>query len=133
MSRKIGRNAPCPCGSGKKYKRCCLHKLRVTQELTEPRSPRTSTQPIMRLLGRLDPLEVLIWLSATAAYPCNAPFLSRISLAMGLLLAALGEGRSKPKRTDIEQLLNLLENEFWTSRATQNEFESKFTQSRNSQ
>lgn len=23
---KIGRNAPCPCGSGKKYKRCCLGK-----------------------------------------------------------------------------------------------------------
>jgi uncharacterized protein len=22
----IGRNAPCPCGSGKKYKRCCLGK-----------------------------------------------------------------------------------------------------------
>lgn len=22
-SRKIGRNEPCPCGSGKKYKRCC--------------------------------------------------------------------------------------------------------------
>lgn len=22
--RKIGRNAPCPCGSGKKHKRCCL-------------------------------------------------------------------------------------------------------------
>ncbi len=21
---KIGRNAPCPCGSGKKYKACCL-------------------------------------------------------------------------------------------------------------
>ena len=25
-TRKIGRNDPCPCGSGKKYKRCCgLH------------------------------------------------------------------------------------------------------------
>jgi len=23
---KIGRNNPCPCGSGKKYKRCCLQK-----------------------------------------------------------------------------------------------------------
>ena len=23
---KTGRNAPCPCGSGKKYKKCCLHK-----------------------------------------------------------------------------------------------------------
>jgi len=22
-ARKIGRNDPCPCGSGKKYKRCC--------------------------------------------------------------------------------------------------------------
>jgi hypothetical protein len=24
--RKIGRNEPCPCGSGKKYKSCCLLK-----------------------------------------------------------------------------------------------------------
>src|SRR4051812_44469228 len=24
MSAKIGRNDPCPCGSGEKYKRCCL-------------------------------------------------------------------------------------------------------------
>jgi tetratricopeptide (TPR) repeat protein len=23
---KTGRNAPCPCGSGKKYKKCCLLK-----------------------------------------------------------------------------------------------------------
>ena len=23
--KKIGRNAPCPCGSGKKYKKCCLN------------------------------------------------------------------------------------------------------------
>lgn len=21
---KVGRNQPCPCGSGKKYKKCCL-------------------------------------------------------------------------------------------------------------
>ena len=24
--KKIGRNDPCPCGSGKKYKKCCLKK-----------------------------------------------------------------------------------------------------------
>jgi preprotein translocase subunit SecA len=23
---KVGRNDPCPCGSGKKYKNCCLDK-----------------------------------------------------------------------------------------------------------
>ncbi|MFQ7389424.1 MAG: SEC-C metal-binding domain-containing protein [Escherichia sp.] len=22
---KPGRNDPCPCGSGKKFKQCCLH------------------------------------------------------------------------------------------------------------
>jgi hypothetical protein len=25
LPAKIGRNDPCPCGSGKKYKKCCLH------------------------------------------------------------------------------------------------------------
>jgi uncharacterized protein len=23
MSAKVGRNEPCPCGSGKKFKKCC--------------------------------------------------------------------------------------------------------------
>ncbi len=23
QGRKVGRNEPCPCGSGKKYKKCC--------------------------------------------------------------------------------------------------------------
>jgi uncharacterized protein YecA (UPF0149 family) len=23
---QVGRNYPCPCGSGKKYKKCCLGK-----------------------------------------------------------------------------------------------------------
>lgn len=26
ISEKIGRNDPCPCGSGKKYKKCCMDK-----------------------------------------------------------------------------------------------------------
>jgi len=26
---KVGRNDPCPCGSGKKYKKCCLNKSGV--------------------------------------------------------------------------------------------------------
>lgn len=25
VTPKVGRNDPCPCGSGKKYKKCCLH------------------------------------------------------------------------------------------------------------
>jgi len=30
---KVGRNAPCPCGSGKKYKKCCLGKEHVSNDL----------------------------------------------------------------------------------------------------
>ncbi len=26
MEKKVGRNDPCPCGSGKKYKKCCMGK-----------------------------------------------------------------------------------------------------------
>ena len=26
VGKKIGRNEPCPCGSGKKYKHCCMNK-----------------------------------------------------------------------------------------------------------
>ena len=29
--RKIGRNEPCPCGSGKKYKKCCLDKENINK------------------------------------------------------------------------------------------------------
>jgi hypothetical protein len=26
MNEKVGRNDPCPCGSGKKFKSCCMNK-----------------------------------------------------------------------------------------------------------
>jgi len=32
MGHKIGRNDPCPCGSGKKYKKCCLLKDEEKQQ-----------------------------------------------------------------------------------------------------
>jgi len=28
---RIGRNQPCPCGSGKKYKKCCYKKNNISQ------------------------------------------------------------------------------------------------------
>jgi tetratricopeptide (TPR) repeat protein len=31
MSNKPGRNDPCPCGSGQKYKRCCLPKDQLAE------------------------------------------------------------------------------------------------------
>jgi SEC-C motif-containing protein len=31
---RTGRNEPCPCGSGRKYKQCCLRKVAREQEKT---------------------------------------------------------------------------------------------------
>ena len=33
---KVGRNDPCPCGSGKKYKHCCYAKDSIKHEAPEP-------------------------------------------------------------------------------------------------
>jgi len=28
-AKKVGPNDPCPCGSGKKYKKCCMQKEKM--------------------------------------------------------------------------------------------------------
>ncbi|MFH1912135.1 MAG: SEC-C metal-binding domain-containing protein [Pseudomonadota bacterium] len=40
---KVGRNHPCPCGSGKKYKKCCLLKA---GQGTTPAEPETRKPPV---------------------------------------------------------------------------------------
>jgi hypothetical protein len=42
MAPKIGRNAPCPCGSGKKYKKCCGRE-RPAPDFSLPVDQRTRT------------------------------------------------------------------------------------------
>jgi hypothetical protein len=36
VKMKTGRNEPCPCGSGKKYKHCCYAKDTAKVEAPEP-------------------------------------------------------------------------------------------------
>jgi len=36
---KTGRNDPCPCGSKKKYKRCCLRRIEQEQHTRQQASP----------------------------------------------------------------------------------------------
>ena len=43
MSEKTGRNDPCPCGSGKKFKKCCQDKFEPS--LTSPNVPTKGSLP----------------------------------------------------------------------------------------
>ncbi len=45
---KVGRNDPCPCGSGRKYKKCCLLKQSAAPAASRPSGPES------RLQERLD-------------------------------------------------------------------------------
>ena len=48
---KIGRNAPCPCGSGKKYKKCCLRKEGVSLDLHWRRLNQAHDRLVDRLMA----------------------------------------------------------------------------------
>jgi SEC-C motif len=52
---KVGRNDPCPCGSGKKYKKCCLETERQrTQPTVAPRgNARSAVQTVVTELDDL--------------------------------------------------------------------------------
>lgn len=45
MTANVGRNEPCPCGSGKKYKKCCMNSDRIKRE-----SEKSSREPF-QLIG----------------------------------------------------------------------------------
>lgn len=53
---KINRNDPCPCGSGKKYKKCCLLKESIVQisEVKEERFLRERHELMLKLTSFID-------------------------------------------------------------------------------
>lgn len=52
---KISRNSPCPCGSGKKYKHCCLKKENIKLNTTKNNSSLNDLLAIIRIgLEKLD-------------------------------------------------------------------------------
>ena len=55
MSKKIGRNDPCPCGSGKKYKHCCIGSKVATVNRTTSKTegPSISRLALMRFEQKL--------------------------------------------------------------------------------
>jgi len=60
VSQKISRNAPCPCGSGRKYKRCChdQDRIRTSRRAAEgtfrvgPVSAPASARPYLAAAGQ---------------------------------------------------------------------------------
>ena len=50
---KIGRNQPCPCGSGKKYKKCCEGNLESLSADDSKADPKTQRRLVLTTTGEL--------------------------------------------------------------------------------
>jgi SEC-C motif len=57
MSRKEkhGRNSPCPCGSGRKFKHCCLHALQAAPQHQKQNMPNASIKEALSSIVGHDP------------------------------------------------------------------------------
>jgi uncharacterized protein len=54
MNKKIGRNDPCTCGSGKKYKQCCMTKANATAGM-----PGLKKKFTAKLLSQPKPIDLM--------------------------------------------------------------------------
>lgn len=88
---KIGRNDPCPCGSGKKYKKCCFGQAPADNSAPAP-EPITVTGEVAKIqaaaLARQDtlkPVGVFIFFSTAAgdAWLLEVTGMDAIQLAAG--------------------------------------------------
>ncbi|SNQ62198.1 DUF1186 domain-containing protein [Candidatus Methanoperedens nitratireducens] len=66
LSRKVGRNEPCPCGSGKKFKKCHLPLVESTPPKRELYRSRYADFEYLQRVSPYDPLFVLESLTALA-------------------------------------------------------------------
>ena len=91
MAGKPGRNDPCPCGSGKKYKKCCLDKRPVQTE--EPPGK------ILQIKVSLQKVDPPIWRRLLVRGDTSLGLLHRIiQIAMGWYDAHLHEFIHKDSR-----------------------------------
>lgn len=83
MTKKINRNEPCPCGSGKKYKQCCIglpeprkHRFKAVvlskpkQEQALPQLPNLMDRTFGDVAQEVLPQDNLL---VTESFPENTP------------------------------------------------------------
>jgi tetratricopeptide (TPR) repeat protein len=89
--KKTGRNDPCPCGSGKKYKRCCLQKDEQAQSAALAAAQAAAAAEPEQIDAILDPQEELDELSNSVIDLIDAGKLDEAERAARALLERFPE------------------------------------------
>lgn len=108
---RIGRNDPCPCGSGKKYKHCCLRmeesakdfpqKLHATLPLASLNAPK-----LKRYFEAHDSDEVLDYIISLQLTPSNHGKNMRIERMAQLAIHTLGKGKTHVETKTLKKLMD---------------------------
>lgn len=114
MTKKIGRNDPCPCGSGKKYKHCCM---RAEQSKDSPasrgrellQSSGLDAPKIKTYLETHNVTPILDYLIALQLNPANNGKNIRFEHIGQLTVSSIGKGTEKP---DLRAFKRLLDEEY---------------------
>lgn len=104
---KVGRNDPCPCGSGKKYKKCCAMKTPM-QKLAEKitvSAPQAAPQvPGVSKLSGLFQQNVAAIPTPSQLNPENAPSLKdKVTKPGGPALQAMPTPEVKEEKEEEKQ------------------------------
>ena len=114
MTKKIGRNDPCPCGSGKKYKHCCMRNelskdSSVSQGRTLLQSSGLDAPKIKGYLESHDVTPILDYLIALQLNPANNGKNLRLEHIGQLVVSSMGKGTVKP---DLRAFKCLIDEEY---------------------
>lgn len=87
---KIGRNDPCPCGSGKKYKKCCLNKVNLKTKAWQ-----------------YEKIDLLSKIASLQIYHPNASAIARLQNAIIQILSLdINEGKNIIQGSQLKQMLD---------------------------
>lgn len=125
--RKIGRNEPCPCGSGKKYKKCCIDHPELIQHSVEGKwtynevNRMTTDEIVQRLKSSGIPFEQNRFPQEVEKYysaeqisnhwhdTCERAIPSRESDFLWLAAWVLWERMASPSNLSMEQICRLID------------------------
>src|SRR6266496_3523686 len=101
---KIGRNSPCICGSGKKYKKCCLSRGDVSQTPHQT-TPNRKSEFILWLQQHASP-ELVATLAGLMICPDNLSHILRLERATQLAVAHLSLQHDTKKIPSYKSILD---------------------------
>ena len=109
MTKKVGRNDPCPCGSGKKYKQCCMrNEVFSLRNSVVPHVYEDTDSRLYEYLQDHDSSQLLSYIMALQLNPANHGKNLRYERIAKAAVLALGKGK---QRADIKVFKQIIDDE----------------------